>query len=151
MDHVRQDTADALRMPTSLALDAQHEPVYESRRGNVLVPFSILKCDYFVGSQNTTLRPRLAGAPNYRFVDTFGVVGTAVPTSMGVQNVLLRVADLSSSVKWVNLREEPLLYINSRPYCLRDVESPYVNLEKYWNHHTSCRSDGTPTQSRSIG
>eukprot|EP01029_Cantina_marsupialis_P007753 TRINITY_DN1879_c1_g3_i2.p1 TRINITY_DN1879_c1_g3~~TRINITY_DN1879_c1_g3_i2.p1 ORF type:complete len:1139 (-),score=419.55 TRINITY_DN1879_c1_g3_i2:173-3589(-) len=32
-------------------------------------------------------------------------------------------------VTWVNLREEPILYINRKPYVLRNVRHPFTNLE----------------------
>lgn len=106
--------------------------VYASRRGNVLVNFSILKCDYFPGCQNKKLKPTIDGAPNYRMIKGFPVGGTAIPTQKGVCNVLEQLENMNgadSLVFWVNLREEPVLYINNRPFCLRDVDNPYRNLE----------------------
>jgi protein-tyrosine phosphatase len=32
-------------------------------------------------------------------------------------------------VIWVNMREEPLLYVGDRPFVLRDLANPYVNVE----------------------
>ena len=34
-------------------------------------------------------------------------------------------------VVWVNLREEPVLYINEKPYVLRDASAPLRNLTTY--------------------
>ncbi|CCW72255.1 unnamed protein product [Phytomonas sp. Hart1] len=36
---------------------------------------------------------------------------------------------LRGSVVWVNLREEPILYVGDRPFVFRDLGSPYVNVE----------------------
>ena len=32
---------------------------------------------------------------------------------------------------WHNMREEPNVYINGRPYVLREDERPYKNLQEY--------------------
>lgn len=32
-------------------------------------------------------------------------------------------------VLWHNMREEPLLYINGKPYVVRDAVKPFANLE----------------------
>ena len=30
---------------------------------------------------------------------------------------------------WFNLREEPLIYINGKPYVVREADNPFANLE----------------------
>lgn len=30
---------------------------------------------------------------------------------------------------WVNLREEPLIYVNGKPYALRNIHTPFDNIE----------------------
>ena len=30
---------------------------------------------------------------------------------------------------WQNMREEPVLYINGRPYVVREADKPFQNLE----------------------
>jgi hypothetical protein len=32
-------------------------------------------------------------------------------------------------VLWHNLREEPVLYINGKPYVVREADQPFCNLE----------------------
>eukprot|EP00475_Leptophrys_vorax_P003053 TRINITY_DN11766_c0_g1_i1.p1 TRINITY_DN11766_c0_g1~~TRINITY_DN11766_c0_g1_i1.p1 ORF type:complete len:864 (+),score=197.56 TRINITY_DN11766_c0_g1_i1:351-2594(+) len=106
--------------------------IYDSREGNVLVRYSILKSDYFPGCQNKKLVPVVDGAPNYRMIKTFPVVGCAIPSGIGVRNVLKEIASSSGvespPIYWTNLREEPLLYVCGNPYCLRDVDDPLQNL-----------------------
>jgi hypothetical protein len=36
---------------------------------------------------------------------------------------------LRGSVVWVNLREEPIIYVGDRPFVFRDMALPYVNVE----------------------
>lgn len=94
---------------------------------------TILKSDHFPGCQNKRLSPSIEGAPNYRQADSLQVHGVAIPTIDGIRNVLKHIgarADIKRThVLWINLREEPVVYINGRPFVLRDVERPFSNLE----------------------
>lgn len=138
------------------------------RSGDVLTANFCLKADHFPGCQKKGLRPALCGAPNFRKVDFVNVYGVAIPTRMGIHNVLSllgasneplqtypgqsndselclgfaapRLFDptfkpeelqhpLRGSVVWVNLREEPILYVGDRPFVFRDLAAPYVNVE----------------------
>ncbi|KPI87145.1 hypothetical protein ABL78_3798 [Leptomonas seymouri] len=138
------------------------------RSGDVLTANFCLKADHFPGCQKKGLRPVLCGAPNFRKVDFVNVYGVAIPTLIGVHNVLSllgasneplqtypgqtndselclgfaapRLFDptfkpeelqhpLRGSVVWVNLREEPILYVGDRPFVFRDLAAPYVNVE----------------------
>ncbi|KPA83822.1 hypothetical protein ABB37_02031 [Leptomonas pyrrhocoris] len=138
------------------------------RSGDVLTANFCLKADHFPGCQKKGLRPVLCGAPNFRKVDFVNVYGVAIPTRIGIHNVLSllgasneplqtypgqsndselclgfaapRLFDptfkpeelqhpLRGSVVWVNLREEPILYVGDRPFVFRDLAAPYVNVE----------------------
>jgi hypothetical protein len=39
-------------------------------------------------------------------------------------------------VLWHNMREEPVIYINGRPYVVREASRPFANLE-YTGEHPS--------------
>ncbi|RNF20594.1 metal ion binding protein [Trypanosoma cruzi] len=136
--------------------------------GDVLTANCMLKADHFPGCQKKGLRPELCGAPNFRKVDTINVYGVAIPTLMGIHNILSLLGasqeplqaypgenndkevhmgfaaprlfeprfspeelskPLRGSVVWVNLREEPILYVGDRPFVLRNLDAPYVNVE----------------------
>lgn len=43
-------------------------------------------------------------------------------------SMLQAQGDNALDVIWVNLREEPSLYINGQPFVLRNEESPFKNL-----------------------
>ncbi|XP_038874639.1 paladin isoform X1 [Benincasa hispida] len=109
------------------------EHVMKFRGGSVLGKKTILKSDHFPGCQNKRLSPQIDGAPNYRQADSLQVHGVAIPTILGIQNVLKYVGaqkdGQKAQVLWINLREEPVVYINGRPFVLRDVERPFSNLE----------------------
>ncbi|XP_028770949.1 paladin isoform X2 [Neltuma alba] len=109
------------------------EQVMKLRGGSVLGKKTILKSDHFPGCQNKRLSPQIEGAPNYRQADSLHVHGVAIPTFDGIRNVLNHIGAQKEGkrvqVLWINLREEPVVYINGRPFVLRDVERPFSNLE----------------------
>ncbi|KAI9087238.1 hypothetical protein K1719_030873 [Acacia pycnantha] len=116
-----------------MSLPKELEQVMKARGGSVLGKKTILKSDHFPGCQNKRLSPQIEGAPNYRQADSLHVHGVAIPTIDGIQNVLKhiggQIGGRRAQVLWINLREEPVVYINGRPFVLRDVERPFSNLE----------------------
>ncbi|KAH9319094.1 hypothetical protein KI387_020863 [Taxus chinensis] len=113
--------------------EREPEQVMSLRGGSVLGKKTILKSDHFPGCQNKRLRPQIEGAPNYRRVGSLPVHGVAIPTVEGIRNVLNLIGAFKNGhekhVLWHNLREEPVVYINGRPFVLREVERPFSNLE----------------------
>ncbi|KAH8517096.1 hypothetical protein H0E87_005155 [Populus deltoides] len=109
------------------------EKVMKLRGGSVLGKKTILKSDHFPGCQNKRLTPQIDGAPNYRQAESLPVHGVAIPTIEGCRNVIKHIRGRKdgkqAQILWFNLREEPLVYINGRPFVLRDVERPFSNLE----------------------
>lgn len=105
----------------------------KQRDGSVLGKKTILKSDHFPGCQNKRLSPQIDGAPNYRQAESMRVHGVAIPTIDGIRNVLIHLGaqmdGKQANVLWINLREEPVVYINGRPFVLREVERPFSNLE----------------------
>jgi protein-tyrosine phosphatase len=49
----------------------------------------------------------------------------------GVKNVLETLALETTSVVWINLREEPFVYINGIPYVLRDMTFTLRNIKSF--------------------
>ncbi|KAG8062672.1 hypothetical protein GUJ93_ZPchr0003g17250 [Zizania palustris] len=109
------------------------EQVISTRGGSVLGKKTILKSDHFPGCQNKRLQPHIDGAPNYRQAGSLHVHGVAMPTMKGIVNVLNHIGaqkkGKQTQILWHSLREEPVIYINGRPFVLRDVERPFSNLE----------------------
>src|SRR5437016_1720047 len=53
-----------------------------------------------------------------------------IPTTTGISLVLKKLQSESyTTVHWISLREEPVVYINENPYVLRDASTPFRNLE----------------------
>ncbi|XP_010245398.1 PREDICTED: paladin isoform X2 [Nelumbo nucifera] len=117
----------------TMSIPKEPEQVMKQRGGSVLGKKTILKSDHFPGCQNKRLSPQIDGSPNYRQADSSRVHGVAMPTIDGIRNVLDHIGAQKNGKKtqvlWHNLREEPVVYINGRPFVLRDVERPFSNLE----------------------
>jgi hypothetical protein len=103
------------------------------RKGEVLGSQTVLKSDHCPGCQNPSLPERVDGAPNFRKVPGFPVFGVANPTINGIRSVIHRICSTNGGcpILWHNMREEPVIYINGKPFVLREVERPYKNMLEY--------------------
>jgi len=70
----------------------------------------------------------IEGAPNYR--KTKGIHGTGQPTVEGLRKVLDEAGGKKKEVRWVNLREEPVIYIDGKPHNLRLKSKDTENLKQ---------------------
>lgn len=107
--------------------------VAAQRNGAVLGSQTVLKSDHCPGCQNPSLPERVEGAPNFREVPGFPVYGVANPTVDGIQSVIWRIGSgvHGRPIFWHNMREEPVIYINGKPFVLREVERPFKNMREY--------------------
>lgn len=60
----------------------------------------------------------------------------AQPPIYGMRSILnslnaKRSVSPRRSVIWINLREEPVIYLNEMPHVLRDAKSPMENIRDY--------------------
>ncbi|XP_047316660.1 paladin-like isoform X2 [Impatiens glandulifera] len=103
------------------------------RNGEVLGRQTVLKSDRCPGYQNPNLPDRVDGAPNFREIPGFPVYGVANPTIDGIRSVIRRIYRSNDGIPvlWHNMREEPVIYINGKPFVLREVERPYKNMLEY--------------------
>jgi hypothetical protein len=113
------------------------QSVVKNRGGSVLARQLILKSDHFDTAVNTRLDFSLFGAPNFRMAD-LNVFGVAQPTISGISTILhlLQCSATAASsarhtVYWFSAREEPLVYINQKPFVLREAANPFENLKTY--------------------
>lgn len=142
----------ALQPGEGVALTSEVATVVHRRRGSVLAQQMILKYDHFPGCQKLQLHDRIDGAPNFRCVEfakireSIGslfmlidqepvrrhsnIYGVAMPTRDAIRLVLKRMAAVNKKrLLWTSLREEPVLYVNGKPYVLRTSQDPLKNLE----------------------
>lgn len=112
------------------------------RNGSVLARSTILKSEHFGEYRKGGVDINLLGAPNFRKAN-LNVFGVAQPTLPGLVTILrlLRCSPSldsatptiinNQSCSWFSTREEPLIYINGRPFVLRDADSPFENIRSY--------------------
>lgn len=131
------------------AVDSVHAAQLSHRSGSVLSKDTILKLEHYQldnDQRSGASGIRLFGAPNYRRSSTLHVYGVAQPDLAGLQTVLrllcpqpafptsrtgLIAGMIDAPVRWVNSREEPMLYIAGRPFVLREVNAPFRNIEAF--------------------
>merc|ERR1711936_264756 len=75
--------------------------------------------------------PRTDGAPNFRRLPGFPLFGTGQTTIDGFEKclepVLKKYGD-EKHVFWVNLRQEPVVYVNGKPFTARDPANPLAAI-----------------------
>ncbi|OAG29242.1 hypothetical protein NEDG_01315 [Nematocida displodere] len=93
----------------------------------VLTELSILKEDKVVSKTDCSQKHiGFSGVENFRMVEN--IFGLAQPTAEGITNILRY---MQKDVIWMNLREEPVIYINGTPYVLRDKSSAFSNIRSF--------------------
>ena len=72
------------------------------------------------------------GASEFRRVGKTHIYGVAQPTAVGIRDVFRKLlTDKNKKILWINLREEPIIYIDGIPYVLRDLHFSLRNLRTY--------------------
>ena len=114
----------------------------QQRTGAILSRSMILKSDHFTplpssSTEASTAPPtaqldlHLLGAPNLQQIKPFLLFGVGQPTISGIRtalNLIKAKAPHRRHVQWICLREEPIVYINNRPFVLRELDAPFHNL-----------------------
>lgn len=76
--------------------------------------------------------PHTEGAPNFRRLPGFPVFGTGQTTADGfdrcLEPIMKKYGD-EKNVFWVNLRQEPVVYVNGKPFTARDPARLNYHLE----------------------
>lgn len=116
--------------------------VVQGRSGTVLGPNTILKIDHW---QDLTSKKQdisdlnVPGAPNFRKISCPAIAphqiyAVAQPTQEALERILEIVSGSLPTprrIVWVNVREEPLVYINGEPFVLRDQYASLRNIKAY--------------------
>ncbi|PWN50330.1 hypothetical protein IE53DRAFT_369000 [Violaceomyces palustris] len=115
--------------------------VIRNRAGIVLRPFTLLKCDIWRKFIEKNLGLPVRGTVNFRRVPGSNIFATGQPTVEGINNILSALQEQYAgsdmgfnspkTVTWLNLREEPLVYVNGKPYCLRQKGMSLRNIKAY--------------------
>jgi hypothetical protein len=94
------------------------------RDGQVLGPRMLLKADFFPAKKRHHLHLHVSGAPHFRQTGRLPIFGVGQPTVYGIRTIFNMIKPMSGTeataaplrVVWINLREEPVVYINNRPF-----------------------------------
>merc|ERR1711881_156262 len=75
--------------------------------------------------------PRTEGAPNFRRLPGFPLFGTGQTSVEGFEKCLepaLKKYGDEKHIFWVNLRQEPVVYVNGKPFTARDPANPLAAI-----------------------
>ena len=74
---------------------------------------------------------KIEGAPNFRNIPGFPVYGTGQPTEKGFEEIIKKLGkEENEKVIWINLRREPIVYINGSPYAVRQPDNLHENIQE---------------------
>ena len=72
------------------------------------------------------------------------VYGCGQPSEFGIYTVINHIkkgilpfteltllGESSYNILWINMREEPIVYINNRPFVLREIDHAMINMSSY--------------------
>ncbi|KAG9015211.1 hypothetical protein FRB94_004330 [Tulasnella sp. JGI-2019a] len=113
--------------------DEWTDHVIKNRGGIVLRAGTLLKSDQW-RAESTRVANGVRGAINFRNVGGSNIYCLGQPTEEAIGAVLARVAGQHPAIEqiaWITLREEPIVYINGDPYCLRLEASSLRNIKDY--------------------
>eukprot|EP00808_Paulinella_micropora_P002101 g43622.t1 len=104
----------------------------DQRRGGLLGRDMVLKSDHFPTESNSQLIMNISGGPNFRQVSQTPIYGVGQPSVYATRTILnLLGSKKNRRILWISLREEPLVYLNSRSFVLRDMLYPFQNLSDF--------------------
>ena len=77
---------------------------------------------------------KIDGAPNFRNIPGFPVYGTGQPTEKAFEEIINKLGkEENEKVIWINLRREPIVYINGSPYAVRQSDNLHENIKTQTN------------------
>ncbi|KAG2117755.1 inositol hexakisphosphate-domain-containing protein [Suillus clintonianus] len=113
--------------------DEYSDHVVKNRSGIILRESTLLKSDQWL-SESHRVSDSVRGAINFRNIPGTNIYASGQPTESAVDEVVHRVKEAHPDVNkvvWVTLREEPIVYVNGAPYCLRRERFSLRNMKDY--------------------
>ncbi|KAH9856633.1 inositol hexakisphosphate-domain-containing protein [Lenzites betulinus] len=113
--------------------DEYSDHVVKNRSGIILREGTLLKSDQWL-SRSTHVAHGVRGAINFRNIPGTNIYALGQPTLEAVDEVVRRVQAAhpeASRIMWITLREEPIVYVNGAPYCLRRERFSLRNMKDY--------------------
>ncbi|KAK7006097.1 inositol hexakisphosphate-domain-containing protein [Favolaschia claudopus] len=113
--------------------DEYSKHVVKNRSGIILREGTLLKSDQWL-QESHHVEHGVRGAINFRRVPTSQIYALGQPTLEAITEVVTRIKNAHPSAQriiWITLREEPIVYINGAPYCLRREGFSLRNMKDY--------------------
>ncbi|KAI0072968.1 hypothetical protein K474DRAFT_1723915 [Panus rudis PR-1116 ss-1] len=113
--------------------DEYSDHVVKNRKGIILREGTLLKSDQWL-SKDQNMADGVRGAINFRNIPGTNIYALGQPTLDAIDEVVERVRQAnpqSDRITWITLREEPIVYINGAPYCLRRERFTLRNMKDY--------------------
>ncbi|KAG6902829.1 hypothetical protein C0995_010714 [Termitomyces sp. Mi166 len=113
--------------------DEYSNHVVKNRRGIILREGTLLKSDQWL-RESSHVEHDVRGAINFRSIPNTNIFALGQPTMAAVDEVVDIVKEAHPSgprIIWLTLREEPIVYINGAPYCLRREGFSLRNMKDY--------------------
>lgn len=122
---------ELLRSSSHIALSEIPEIPPLSRRGSVLQEETILKQCYFQPINDSEKLEIISGAPNFTKVGGLKLAAMAQPDEDGIRGVLNVSIKEASKVCWVCFQVEPVIFLQGKPFIVRDRSHPFRCLEEF--------------------
>ncbi|EIW57292.1 uncharacterized protein TRAVEDRAFT_59033 [Trametes versicolor FP-101664 SS1] len=113
--------------------DEYSDHVVKNRSGIILREGTLLKSDQWL-SRSSHVAHGVRGAINFRNIPGTNIYALGQPTLEAIDEVVRRVQaenPEASRIMWITLREEPIVYVNGAPYCLRRERFSLRNMKDY--------------------
>lgn len=93
----------------------------------------LLKSDQWI-HESSHVEHGVRGVINFRQIPDSNIYALGQPTMEAIDEVLSRIKTSQPNAQrivWITLREEPIVYINGAPYCLRRERFSLRNVKDY--------------------
>ncbi|EPQ54220.1 hypothetical protein GLOTRDRAFT_116807 [Gloeophyllum trabeum ATCC 11539] len=113
--------------------DEYSDHVVKNRSGIILREGTLLKSDQWL-SESQHVERGVRGAINFRNIPGTMIYALGQPTIGAIDEVVGRIKNAHPEVDhvvWITLREEPIVYVNGAPYCLRREGFSLRNMKDY--------------------
>ncbi|THH21421.1 hypothetical protein EW146_g157 [Bondarzewia mesenterica] len=113
--------------------DEYSDYVVKNRSGIILRESTLLKSDQWL-SQSHHVAHGVRGAINFRNISGTKFYALGQPTVEAIDEVVDRIHHAhpeADRIIWITLREEPIVYVNGAPYCLRRERFSLRNMKDY--------------------
>jgi predicted nucleic acid-binding protein len=106
-------------------LGLKYTDIVKERKGKVLGNNMILKFDHFIDQIDSF--STIKGCPNFRKIKSeVSLFASSTPNTSSFDGIFQNLKH--KKVVFINLRQEPHIYINGEVYCLRSAQSSFENI-----------------------